>query len=115
MPSGSWAHYVLNSRGIPVWVRFTTDAEILAAVEAGEADAGVVSLPGFGWYRRNSPASKVEIVKGVTIDPSLNYDTAIALRRSDIATVKALDDVLDRLRPTERWPASWKSMERRLR
>jgi polar amino acid transport system substrate-binding protein len=97
VPSGSWAHYVLNSRGIPVWVRFTTDAEILAAVEAGEADAGVVSQPGFGWYRRNSPASKVEIVEAVTIDPSLNYETAIALRRSDIATVKALDAVLDRL------------------
>ena len=44
----------------------------------------------------NSPASKVEIVEAVTIDPSLNYETAIALRRSDIATVKALDAVLDR-------------------
>ena len=35
VPSGSWAHYVLNERGIPVRVRFTTDAEILAAVAAG--------------------------------------------------------------------------------
>lgn len=97
VPSGSWAHYVLNSRGIPVWVRFTSDADILDAVAAGEADAGVVSLQGLGWYRKNSPASPVDVVKGVTVDPTLDYPAAIAFRRSNFATVKAVDEVIDRL------------------
>ncbi|UEM07879.1 transporter substrate-binding domain-containing protein (plasmid) [Skermanella rosea] len=97
VPSGSWAHYVLNERGIPVRVRFTTDAEILAAVAAGEVDAGVVSLPGLGWYRTRTGDRAIDAVKGVTVDPSLDYEAAIALRRSDLATVRAVESVLDRL------------------
>lgn len=97
VPSGSLAHYVLNGRGIPVWVRFTTDAEILEAVAAGEADAGVVSLPGLGWYHEHTGNREIDAVKGVVVDPSLDYEAGIALRRSDLATVRAVEAVLDRL------------------
>jgi polar amino acid transport system substrate-binding protein len=98
VPSGSVAHQLLNEAGVPVWVRFRNDAEILEAVRAGQADAGVVSQIGYGWYRRNNPASALVGVADVLEAPGLRFDVAIALRRTNLATLRRIDAIIRQLR-----------------
>ncbi|MBA5635616.1 transporter substrate-binding domain-containing protein [Duganella sp. LX20W] len=98
VPSGSVAHQVLNEAGVPVWVRFRNDAEILEAVRAGQADAGVVSQIGYGWYRRNNPTTALVGVTDVLKAPGLRFDVAIALRRTNLATLHRIDAIIRQLR-----------------
>lgn len=98
VPSGSVAHQVLNEAGVPVWVRFHNDAEILEAVRGGQADAGVVSQIGYGWYRRNDPTSTLVGVADVLEAPGLRFDVAIALRRTNLATLRRIDAIVRKLR-----------------
>lgn len=97
VPSGSVAHQVLNEAGVPVWVRFRNDGEILDAVRDGQADAGVVSQIGFGWYRHNNPETALAGVDHVLHAPGLRFNVAIALRHTNLATVREFDAILRRL------------------
>lgn len=98
VPSGSVAHQVLNEAGVPVWVRFHNDGEILDAVRNGQADAGVVSQIGYGWYRKNHPQTALTGVDHVLHAPGLRFNVAIALRHTDLATVRKIDAILRQLR-----------------
>jgi polar amino acid transport system substrate-binding protein len=98
VPSGSVAHQVLNEAGVPVWVRFRNDADILEAVKNGQADAGVVSQIGFGWYRKNNPGTTLAGVDNVLNAPGLRFNVAIALRRTNLATVHRIDAIMRQLR-----------------
>lgn len=94
VPSGSLADMIMNDHGIPVWVRFRTDKEIIRAVARGQADAGVVSNLGFGWYSKRHPHSRIKAVPGLTIDPRLTFDGGIALRHADEALTREVDSTL---------------------
>lgn len=96
--SGSVAHQVLNDAGVPVWVRFRDDGEILDAVRNGQADAGVVSQIGYGWYRKSHPGTALAGVDHVLHAPGLRFNVAIALRHTNLATVRKVDAVVRRLR-----------------
>jgi polar amino acid transport system substrate-binding protein len=98
VPSGSVAHQLLNEAGVPVWVRFRNDAEILDAVKNGQADAGVVSQIGFGWYRKNHPQTALAGVDNVLHAPGMRFNVAIALRRTNLATVRGIDAIVRQLR-----------------
>ncbi|MBA5688694.1 substrate-binding periplasmic protein [Rugamonas apoptosis] len=98
VPSGSVAHQVLNEAGVPVWVRFRNDVEILDAVKNGQADAGVVSQIGFGWYRKNNPETTLAGIDNVLDAPGLRFKVAIALRRTNLATVHRIDTIMRQLR-----------------
>lgn len=98
VPSGSVAHQLLNDRGVPVWVRFHNDAEILDAVSSGQADAGMVSQIGFGWYRKNHPATALVGLDKAVSGPGLRFNVAIALRRTNLATQQRVNAVLRKLR-----------------
>lgn len=97
VPSGSVAHQLLNDQGVPVWVRFRNDAEIIDAVGSGQADAGVVSQVGFGWYRKNNPDTALAGLDKVLTDPALAFNVAIGMRRTNLATVKRIDAILRQL------------------
>jgi polar amino acid transport system substrate-binding protein len=76
VPSGSWAHRWLDAHGVPVWVRFRTDPEIIDAVVRGDADAGVVSDVAAGWYRQQAGAANLRVLDTL-------LDGRIRLRRGD--------------------------------
>lgn len=98
VPSGSVAHQLLNDRGVPVWVRFRNDAEILDAVHGGQADAGMVSQIGLGWYRKNHPTTALVGMDKAVNGPGLRFNVAIALRRTNLATQQRVNAVLRKLR-----------------
>jgi polar amino acid transport system substrate-binding protein len=95
--SGSVMHKLLNDNGIPVWVRFRNDAEIIDAVESGQADAGVVSQPGFGWYRQNNPHTGLIGFANVFGDPARPFKVAIGLRRTNVETVSRINEILGKM------------------
>jgi polar amino acid transport system substrate-binding protein len=97
VPSGSVAHKVLTDSGVPLWVRFRSDAEIIEAVRTGKADAGVVSQAGFGWYRKNNPQTLLAGLDKVLTDPALQFNVAIGIRRTSLDTVKRINGILKQL------------------
>jgi polar amino acid transport system substrate-binding protein len=97
VPSGSVIHKMLNDHGVPVWVRFRNDAEIIDAILSGQADAGVVSQAGFGWYLKNHPEAALIAREEVLADPALQYKVAIGLRRTNIETVTRVNAILKTL------------------
>lgn len=97
VPSGSWAHRLMNKAGIPVWVRFLDDPAILEAVETGQADAGIVSQSSFDWQVATHPQSPIRIADQVTLDPSLDYTVAFGLRKGDAAIVERVDALIGQM------------------
>lgn len=89
-PSGSWAHKYLNDRAIPVWVRFRTDPDIIAAVERGDADAGVVSNLAIGWHQKKHGANGMKVFDRILDPNEFAFDVAIKLLDTD---GRALDQV----------------------
>ena len=55
VPPASFAHYLLDTRGIAVRTLYTAEMDILSAVDSGEMDVGVVSEWSLGWYRKMHP------------------------------------------------------------
>jgi polar amino acid transport system substrate-binding protein len=97
VPSGSVIHKLLNDNGVPVWVRFRNDTEIIDAVLSGSADAGVVSQAGFGWYLKNNPKTTLIAIDKAFDDPALQYKVAIGLRRTNIEAVTRINEILKTL------------------
>lgn len=97
VPSGSISHKLLNDSGVPVWVRFRNDVEIIDAVLSGQADAGVVSQVGLGWYRTNNPHTDLTVISNVLTDPELQFKVAIGLRRTNVETVTRVNEILRKL------------------
>jgi polar amino acid transport system substrate-binding protein len=95
--SGSWAHYLLTERGIPLWVRFLTDAERLAAVEDGDASGAIVSNFEYDWYRHRHPAAPLRAASELPLDEDLGFDVAVGLMDADQALVDRVDAALRRL------------------
>jgi polar amino acid transport system substrate-binding protein len=94
VPHASLAHFVLDTKGIPVRTLYATDQEILEAVEKGDMEAGVVSEWSLGWYRKQHPATQLTAIDRLVIDSELDYDVAIALRDADRELVTRVDDIL---------------------
>lgn len=95
--SGSWAHYLLTQQGIPVWVRFRGDDELMEAVEHGDAEAAIVSSIGYSWYLRRHPDSRVKAADGPALDEELGFDVAVGLLGADQALVDRVNDAIERL------------------
>jgi ABC-type amino acid transport substrate-binding protein len=95
--SGSVMHKFLNDYGVPVWVRFRNDAEIIGAVESGQADAGIVSQPGFGWYRQNHPETELIGITNLLGEPARPFKVAIGLRRTNVETVSRINDIVKKM------------------
>jgi len=93
----SFAHYVLDTRGIAVRTKYPTEGEILEAVDNGEMQAGVVSEWELGWYRKNHPDARLREIDGLVVDPDLDYNVAVALRSSDPAFLAKVDEILGNL------------------
>lgn len=94
VPSGSVIHKFLNDNGVPVWVRFRNDSEIIDAVMSAHADAGVVSESRFGWYLKSNQKSALMASHKVFDDPALKYKVAIGLRHANIETATRINEIL---------------------
>jgi polar amino acid transport system substrate-binding protein len=94
VPSGSWAHRYLDARGIPVWVRFRTDPEIIDAVVRGAADAGVVSDVAAGWYRQQAGAANLRVLDTLLDPDEFGFDVAIDLLDTDAATLARVNGIV---------------------
>jgi polar amino acid transport system substrate-binding protein len=94
VPSGSWAHRYLDARGIPVWVRFRTDPEIIDAVVRGDADAGVVSDVAAGWYRQQAGAGNLRVLDTLLDPDEFGFDVAIDLLDTDAATLARVNGIV---------------------
>lgn len=94
VPSGSWAHRWLDGRGIPVWVRFRTDPEIIDAVVRGDADAGVVSDLAAGWYRQRHGDAALQVLDTLLDDTEFDFDVAIDLLDTDAAALARVNDIV---------------------
>jgi ABC-type amino acid transport substrate-binding protein len=98
VPSGSVSHVLMNDNDIPVWVRFRNDVEILGAVSSGQADAGVVSQIGLGWYNKQNPKAGLSRNDTLLTDQSFRFDIGIALRRADSAMLDRVNALLKAMR-----------------
>ena len=94
VPSGSWAHRWLDARGVPVWVRFRTDPEIIAAVVRGDADAGIVSDVAAGWYRQQAGAAPLRVLDTLLDPDEFGFDVAIDLLDTDAATLARVNGIV---------------------
>jgi polar amino acid transport system substrate-binding protein len=94
VPSGSWAHRWLDAHGVPVWVRFRTDPEIIDAVVRGDADAGVVSDVAAGWYRQQSGAARLRVLDTLLDPDEFGFDVAIDLLDTDAATLARVNGIV---------------------
>ena len=94
VPSGSVGHILMNDNDIPVWVRFRNDAEILEAVSMGQADAGVVSQIGLGWYNKQHPRAGLGRNDTLLTASSFRFDIGIGLRRADSAMLARVNAIL---------------------
>ena len=94
VPSGSLSHRLMHDNGIPVWVRFRNDVDILDAVMAGKADAGAVSQLGLAWYRQQNPTSALTSSNHILTGPGFRFNVAIGLRRTNGATVGRITAIL---------------------
>lgn len=94
VPSGSASHILMNDNAIPVWVRFRNDAEILDAVSSGQADAGVVSQIGLGWYNKQHPQAGLSRNDSLLTAPSFRFDIGIGLRRADAAMLERMNAIV---------------------
>lgn len=81
--SGSWAHFLLTQRDMPVWVRYRTEDEIVGAVENDGVTAGIVSQFSLGWYLKNHPHARVRESTGIVLDEDLGFDVAVGLMEAD--------------------------------
>jgi polar amino acid transport system substrate-binding protein len=94
VPSGSWAHRWLDAHGVPVWVRFRTDPEIIDAVVRGDADAGVVSDVAAGWYRQQAGAANLRVLDTLLDPDEFGFDVAIDLLDTDAATLERVNAIV---------------------
>jgi len=94
VPSGSWAHRWLDAHGVPVWVRFRTDPEIIAAVVRGDADAGVVSDVAAGWYRQQPGAARLRVLDTLLDPEEFGFDVAIDLLDTDATTLARVNAIV---------------------
>jgi polar amino acid transport system substrate-binding protein len=94
VPSGSWAHRYLDAHGVPVWVRFRTDPEIIDAVVRGDADAGVVSDLAAGWYRMQPGAARLRVLDTLLDPAEFGFDVAIDLLDTDAVTLARVNGIV---------------------
>lgn len=93
-PSGSWAHKFLDDHAIPVWVRFRNDREIIAAVERGEADGGIVSNLAIGWHQKTHGARGIKVFGQLLEQNEFGFDVAVKLLNTDAAAVDRVNAIL---------------------
>jgi polar amino acid transport system substrate-binding protein len=91
----SWAHYLLNSRGIAT-ASYVSQWEILEAVTQGAVAGGVVTGPYLGWYLKQHPDA-VKIAIASIPDPELRWNVAVRLLNADQALVDAVNQLIDQL------------------
>ena len=94
VPPASFAHYLLDTRGIAVRTLYTAEMDILSAVDSGEMDVGVVSEWSLGWYRKLHPESHLQALDHQIIDPELDFNVAIVLRNADQALLSRVNEIV---------------------
>lgn len=97
VPSGSYAQVLLNRMGVPIWVRFMNDQEIIEAVASGEAGAGLVSRTGYEWYLHRLPDPGLVPLSIDIREFQTDSDIGMMLRGSDAATLAAFNRKLGEL------------------
>lgn len=76
---------------------FRNQEEVVAAIENGEVDAGLLWAPIFGWLKKGNPKWKVKMVEGYVPEPGFRRNIAIGLRREDQALKQALNRAIEEL------------------
>lgn len=94
VPSGSYAQVTLNRIGVPIWVRFLSDEEIIEAVLTHEAGAGLVTRTGYEWYRYRHPDPGLTRLPIDCSEFQLDSDIGMMLRGADAATLARIDELL---------------------
>jgi polar amino acid transport system substrate-binding protein len=93
----SWARHLLNQEGITLRVRFLTNEAALDAVVANDADAAVVTLLSYDWYKHQHPGIALRAEEGFVLDPDLDYVASFGLRHSDQQAAAKVGEVLQGL------------------
>lgn len=89
---GTFAHMILERRGVRT-LPFGFEDELVAAAASGEIDAAAVTAASIGYYNATHPDRQVRLVDAFAQVPELNWDLAVAMRRSD----RFLRDAMDRI------------------
>jgi polar amino acid transport system substrate-binding protein len=97
VPPASFAHYLLDRRGLAVRTLYTAEMDILSAVDSSEMDVGVVSEWSLGWYRKMHPESHLQALDHQIIDPELDFNVAIVLRNADQALLSRVNEIVGSL------------------
>jgi polar amino acid transport system substrate-binding protein len=97
-PAASVAHMALVDRPIEIAVSYVGDGQILDAVRTGQADVGLVTNTGLGWYLKNHADADLESHATEFIHEMNGYPMAIGLRNSNQATADLVNQALRKLR-----------------
>ena len=90
--ANSYARHDLNKRGINLSVAFLENKDVLAAVDHGDDNAGVVTLFSLEWYVHQNDA-----LLRANLEPLgevYDYDAAIGLRHADPPLLKKINVIL---------------------
>jgi polar amino acid transport system substrate-binding protein len=91
----SWPHYVLDTRKLP-FASFGSAIDILDAIAAGEAAAGLVSDAYAGWYLKIHPRA-LKISETYVPERDFRWNVAVGLRNADDPLVDAVNHALEAL------------------
>jgi polar amino acid transport system substrate-binding protein len=78
VPVGSLVSMILGKRGVTT-TPYVFEAEILAALGAGEIEAGAVTPAAIGWYNVSHPDAPVRSVPAFAAEPDLNWNLAVGM------------------------------------
>jgi polar amino acid transport system substrate-binding protein len=89
----SYARHVLVGAGFNLAVRFLSNEEVLAAIQAGDVRAGFVTRASLDWYKKQHPEASLRA------DPNprgeeFDYAVAVGLRGADTALQQRIDGII---------------------
>lgn len=92
----SFASMVLSKAG-KTTSPYAFQADMVADLEKGDLYGAAVSMPTLSYYIKEHPQSGLRLVDAFSAEPSLHWEVAVGLRKSDQALVDAVNAVLDKL------------------
>ena len=90
---------VLYDMGLEISYAYRDNEEIIEAVEKGEIEIGFVWGPAAGWFLKQNPEHKVQLVSAHDLLPRLRgepvvYNIGVALRKTDVTLKNALSQAM---------------------
>lgn len=93
---GSLASVTLGRRGLPT-IPFTFEDELVEALGHGELDAALATPSTIGFYNHSHKDAPLGLVRAYDREPTLRWNIAVGMRKSDAALVAAVDAAIERL------------------